>query len=274
MIRSENDEGIPGELGHIRLAGGDRGQSGTLSRWVLRKAQQHHHDTGAEDTLITVVPDQEIPETTFKYKPRGKDGGNDGAIELEGFLNQLESKISNQDINRWTRAKRAVEVYKPQISKTENLSQMNGIPFLRRCTEWPDFSDLLDNYSVALGFTVAGVLYGGLHALAWNANFISPIEQLLWRTSACMVMGGAPILFAMHHSLHALYDFSVEHFNEFGKIIKFPLVVTALGLGAVIIVAYILARAYLVVECFLQLSHMPAGVYKVPEWSAYLPSIS
>ena len=40
------------------------------------------------------------------------------------------------------------------------------------------------------------------------------------------------------------------------------------------LVVYILARAYLVVECFINVFHLPAGVFKTPEWSTYFPHIS
>ena len=32
---------------------------------------------------------------------------------------------------------------------------------------------------------------------------------------------------------------------------------------------YALARAYLVVESFINVAHLPPGVYRVPEWAAY-----
>jgi len=37
---------------------------------------------------------------------------------------------------------------------------------------------------------------------------------------------------------------------------------------------YCLARVYLVVECFINLSHLPQSVYLVPTWSQYVPHIS
>ena len=40
------------------------------------------------------------------------------------------------------------------------------------------------------------------------------------------------------------------------------------------LVAYVLARAYLVVECFINVFHLPAGAFATPEWSAYFPHIS
>lgn len=40
---------------------------------------------------------------------------------------------------------------------------------------------------VWFGFAVAGLFYGGLHLLAWNAPFSSRIEQILWRVAASSV---------------------------------------------------------------------------------------
>ena len=39
------------------------------------------------------------------------------------------------------------------------------------------------------GFAAAGILYGGIHLLAWNAPFTSPAELVLWRFSACCIAG-------------------------------------------------------------------------------------
>lgn len=37
---------------------------------------------------------------------------------------------------------------------------------------------------------------------------------------------------------------------------------------------YVLARAYLVVECFLNLLHLPDSAFSVPQWSRYIPHIA
>ena len=41
-----------------------------------------------------------------------------------------------------------------------------------------------------------------------------------------------------------------------------------------VIVLYVLARAYLVVECFISLSYLPADAYQIPSWSVYVPHFS
>jgi hypothetical protein len=46
-------------------------------------------------------------------------------------------------------------------------------------------------YSILIG---TALIYGGIHLTAWNAHFPTFVEQILWRVSACIVMGDAIIL--------------------------------------------------------------------------------
>jgi hypothetical protein len=41
----------------------------------------------------------------------------------------------------------------------------------------------------------------------------------------------------------------------------------------VLVVLYVVARVYLVVESFVNLSHLPESAYEVPRWSLYVPHI-
>ncbi|KAK0647995.1 hypothetical protein B0T16DRAFT_407565 [Cercophora newfieldiana] len=41
----------------------------------------------------------------------------------------------------------------------------------------------------------------------------------------------------------------------------------------VLVALYLLARVYLVVESFINLSHLPKSAYEMPAWSLYVPHI-
>ena len=174
--------------------------------------------------------------------------------------------LNIQDVNRWQMAWRAFQLY-------ENLDLMKAWdrPLVQRSRNWPGM-DKIFTFPVGLGFSFAAAIYGGLHALAWKAHFISLPEQTLWRVSSCVVMGGCPVILAWNASLYKLGDW-----EDMGGLVQrvvritfYPLV----GLYVLLILAYILARAYLVIEGFINLSHLPNGVYDVPNWSAYFPHIS
>lgn len=123
--------------------------------------------------------------------------------------------------------------------------------------------DIFEQKRLIFGFSITAVVYGGLHALAWFADFSSSTEQLLWRISAAIVMGGFPAAMGVFVVVGLFYN-TRDDWDTY----------LALTLSILILLAYILARAYLVVECFINLSHLPAGVYDVPQWSSYFPHIA
>ena len=177
-------------------------------------------------------------------------------------------RLSRQDIVRWKMAWRAVQAFKYDFPSHSYISTSNAIK--SRCEDWPKTGEIFNNVSVALGFSAAAFIYGGLHALAWSAHFDSSNERLLWRVSACAVMGGIPVVYVYAKTIYKYVDFpwdslslnTIVSHNRY----SWPAVV--------LLLAYILARAYLVVECFINLFNLPAGVYDVPRWAAYFPHIS
>ena len=170
--------------------------------------------------------------------------------------------LTNQDVTRWKMAWRAVQEYGQSYNRAGEFDDEKII--VHRCKDWPNMVDYLEELPIALDFSAAALVYSGLHALTWVAHFDSTTAQLLWRISACVVMGGAPIILALlsltENYLDNLYH-GIGFF--FGRI-----------LVGLVWLAYVLARGYLVIECFINLSHLPAEVYDVPTWSTYFPHIS
>ena len=216
---------------------------------------------------------------------------------VESYLHPPGISLSQRDVTRWKSASRAAQAFREDINYDNHLvstAKYLYSSFSLRCKDWPDLDDVLNTPLLQLGFVLAALVYGGLHALAWFAHFNTSTEQLIWRISACIVMGGLPAvfgLFALINSLRILdgrprvlwHDFkyyglkdkimeiysenSWKSWRRLGISIMFHLLL-------VVAIAYALARAYLVVECFISLSHLPAGVYDVPQWAAYFPNIS
>ena len=170
-------------------------------------------------------------------------------------------ELTPRDVTRWKMAWRVIQ---------ERQKMVYLHHFVKRCKDWPDLDDMI-KLPIALTFSATALIYGGLHALAWHAYFKSPTEQLLWRISACIVMGGMPLaLLAVK-----LEDTLVDTFNLFTRFIHSDLDdYLCVILANLLLLAYALARAYLVVECFINLAHLPAEVYDVPSWASYFPHIS
>lgn len=233
---------------------------------------QRQHSQGDDDLdSIRLAPGTFIPGTGFKVKNLDEWYAVMSDEIKESCPPLPDLNLTTQDINRWKMAWRAFEACKqPGYGDSYRFS---GMTFVRRCHDLPDLKDPSDFY-LTLGLSAAAMVYGGLHALAWSAHFSSSIQQLLWRISACVVMGGFPPFYLVrlwHLYLNKLYW---RELNKH-KIRALQCCSLLARYGSFLVLGlYLSARAYLVVECFLQLSHMPAGVYAVPRWSAYFPHIS
>ncbi|KAK0511034.1 hypothetical protein JMJ35_006586 [Cladonia borealis] len=124
--------------------------------------------------------------------------------------------------------------------------------------------------SLLLGLILAGLLYGGLHLLAWKVPFASRAERILWRFSGILITS-AGVGFA---GLRGYYNAGLDLLGNWGDILigvgfgYWGLCMFAMCMG------YLLARTFLVVECFLQLSRLPASAYETLEWSVYFPHIT
>ncbi|KUJ16290.1 uncharacterized protein LY89DRAFT_719043 [Mollisia scopiformis] len=149
----------------------------------------------------------------------------------------------------------------------------------------PDFN--IEGYRrgwflVQLGFVSAGIIYGGLHALAWNAPFSSPAQQLVWRISSVLIMAigvGAVVVVVLRQALMGISTGVASLFeglpggdcaNVLGSMFSYLVYFSSLLLIALFLLAYVFARAYLVVECFINISHLPVGVYTVAQGANYI----
>jgi hypothetical protein len=187
--------------------------------------------TRSRGNSIVLHNDDELLSTDLKFRALG------GLKRIT--LNPI-------DIKRW---KLASKYHSVEYEGSRRRVQI-------RNRNWPKF-EIGEGFNQFWAVAIfAGIIYGGLHAIAWNAvQFPTPTERLLWRISASIVMSGGLVEFCL--------------FQLGGLFGESPDVTVGLTFGA-----YALARAYLVVECFLSLFHSPAGIYDLPQWSSYVPHIS
>ena len=210
--------------------------------------------------------------------------------------------ITGCNVSRW--------VFAHELDSWQSLPRDSVCDRMRN---FPQLVDFQEDRLVYLGFSLLGLIYGGLHCAAWNAPFTTNVEALLWRISS-VAASSAGIL------LPLLWEFSSkdQHTQDFGKLLGFVmkwaeekvgviriyskrcergpkrwLAVTAwiivryfyivarflilfvrLAFFFGFILLYCVARVYLVVECFINLAHLPDSAFQVPVWSQYMPHIS
>lgn len=130
--------------------------------------------------------------------------------------------------------------------------------------------------SASISFLFAGLCYGGIHLTAFNAPFPTPMQQLLWRISSIALTSSAPVvLFA----LLPYYDDGLrDRLKAKDKKIWYWSYNLIAPISSVVIVYlllfYVFCRAFLLVECFVSIPHLPDSTFEVPKSALYFPHIS
>jgi hypothetical protein len=119
---------------------------------------------------------------------------------------------------------------------------------------------------VPLILTSTCLAYGGVHLLAWQYNFQTNAEGIMWRiASTITASSGLIVLYVQTVSylwnLTDLLLMRLVHF--FFWILMAP--------AYFILAAEILGRSFLIIESFRALPNSPSSVYEIPRWTAYLP---
>lgn len=109
------------------------------------------------------------------------------------------------------------------------------------------------------GFAIGGLVFGALHCAAWHSPFPTPVERLLWRIASI-----ASTVLLWCYYLVLLGDI---HIRQPGFVKKGLLV-----LEAVIVVGYVLARSFLVVEMFRSLCFLPPEAFR-STWAINIPHV-
>ena len=195
-------------------------------------------------------------------------------------------ELSNQDIICSRLAVEGMRRYSPpalwDLSVHDGLSlgkwcdtrhrdrQGNHLRYLnRRNGDWPALGSVdqnglhLKSKSILAGFICAGLVYGALHLVAWNAEFPSRLEKLLWRSSGITLAVSGAIL-------------TIQYITptDTSNLLSDMAAGMAVALIILLAITYVAARVYLVVECFINLKYLPEAAYGMPRWSHYFPHIT
>lgn len=140
-------------------------------------------------------------------------------------------------------------------------------------TNWPSSSLLRSTNGLVVGtiLWLANLLYGGLHAAAWNDHFPSAAEKWLWRASSIYIAfcGGLWVILNLAVARWSRLNRWWEKWMD-GE--KGPIQSLALGMLVFICgLSLVLARMYLVIEAFVSIRMLPLEAYKTPQWTDLIP---
>ncbi|KAN0072086.1 hypothetical protein V8E54_009815 [Elaphomyces granulatus] len=126
---------------------------------------------------------------------------------------------------------------------------------------WNETTSERRPFSLGLAAVIT-CIFGGCHLIGWDFLYPSLVEQLLWRISSisCLV---TPFLLYLLLAFVLKYESPETSFAYFLPMLVFILLCPF----------YVLVRTYLLVEVFVSLRSVPAGVYQTVNWSLYFPHL-
>jgi hypothetical protein len=129
------------------------------------------------------------------------------------------------------------------------------------------FWERLNRGVLMKGLIITSCFYGGFHLLAWNHKFRTTTEGLLWKISA-LTIATFGIAYFVGIYLFGRVD---EDFFERHDIVYCCCTVTP---NILVTMFYVLCRVYIIIECLLDVFHLPESAFRVPQWPQYFPHLS
>lgn len=113
----------------------------------------------------------------------------------------------------------------------------------------------LGEHSVMLSISLASLFYAGIHLIAWQHQFRTITEALLWKISGIFIGLGGPLVALM----------VIASANTFVSFLEVALAIAVYGL----LIVYAASRVYIIIESFMDISHLPDSAFQVAPWSQY-----
>ncbi|KAH0542625.1 hypothetical protein FGG08_003033 [Glutinoglossum americanum] len=144
--------------------------------------------------------------------------------------------------------------------------------------------------SVTTWLAIATLVFGSIHVAAWNFDFPTPVERMLWRVCSILSSTIPSVLFvidALNAKLQVLRDRGIEEDpdpdDDFGAVIYRADCLTTLLfdccgsiIHSLLVLAfttiYMVSRLIIIALALTSLRSMPDGVYKVT-WAKNIPNV-
>lgn len=196
---------------------------------------------------------------------------------------RLSIPLSDNDIRRWELAATALsrigeELHTPQGSVNYFTSRAPNI-FINRKGLQAGFYTYF--YAWASGGLIAALVlccfYGVAHILAWNFEFPTAVERLLWKIACIDTIVGTISLLAIFSIVIYLHEHSWKSLRS-ALLAHEPGILPwiyrlVVFLGVLNTPLFLLSRAYIIVETFISLRRVPSGVYATVNWAEYIPHL-
>lgn len=191
---------------------------------------------------------QEAAYRLLSARPISFDTNNTSKLGVN--ISELLTSINPQIVN-------SLVSHQPNLTFLSGGSRLRGFEFFH---SW-HFDPLL-----SLMLIVLPIAYGGIHLAAWNFQFASNVEGLLWKI-ACIDTMATYLAIRAVETTRNISDSSIWSFRGF--FIALCLLLFSIGFN----ILFFLSRIFLLVESFIGLRHVPVGVYAALPWVQNIPHI-
>ncbi|KAI9885755.1 MAG: hypothetical protein M1823_002433 [Watsoniomyces obsoletus] len=193
----------------------------------------------------------------------------------------LRILLSERDVRRWNLAATALErTHDGDSLKPASFFFETYVPNIFLVCKGMQAGHLYGYFlSWASGGLAAAlslcVVYGGVHLLAWNFDFPTAIERLLWRVACLDTVSGVCSLLTLFHATVYIHEHGFQSLLRAARSWE-PGVLPCLfriilAIGFLNIPFFMASRAFVVVETFVSLRRVPKAAYDTVKWSAYIP---
>lgn len=187
----------------------------------------------------------------------------DEGTELLGSGGSESREISDGQMLRWKAISEGLENIGSFIIGAQDedvdLRKEDRVPTF--WAAWDGGFDMLIADAIVL---VVGIIFGGIHCIAWFFTFPTHKELLLWRISSVAI---AAVPLYIPSVLFALALLAAVMDSEFTLHTFFPLVLLPPG------ILYIIGRAATLVLAFMSLRNLPPGAYETVHWTTFIPHV-
>ena len=227
-------------------------------------------------------------------------------------------RLSNKDVQRWTRATEVLRQEPDKYKPGQNL-ELHKNHLQKRSKNFQDqpfnIKEIQDVLLSSIGYDplfwlmliALPMVYGSVHLAAWNFDFPSRVEQIMWRVACIIIAGGifgsfvaiGIIIIAViavdcaggrifgddwigkvFHKVddwmknlspsYNLLHMVLVRIANFGFILLLALLLLfILGLFAL----YFGCRLFVIVESFISIRRLPLGVFVTVHWANYIPHL-
>ena len=179
-------------------------------------------------------------------------------------MNAILEPWCNVDLENYSDARKKIHE-KSSLKRLFNEGDMDWIMSMIFYCERADAKPLL--YFSA----VAGAAFGSIHCAAWNFDFPSHVERIMWRTASLTLVGVCLSIFlaepaekvirSVLRSRMRRYEGSLGKYFFFREIAFIPTVI------------YPIARLTLLILALLSLRHIPESALQTVTWTKFIPHI-